>query len=144
MNIYERIRKFRDKQKSDQLLSLTLHLLIKELDKVYNKYFINYTFKHVIDNNPFSFNMEIDTNIKYTKLYMENKPTNEQIEKELSEAAENILEKLENMSDEELLKELEECESGFFSQMIEDGFILPGMEEIGDSSSNINEHYEKN
>ncbi len=142
--MYERIRKFRDKQKSDQLLSLTLHLLIKELDKVYNKYFINYTFKHVINNNPFSFNMEIDTNIKYTKLYMENKPTNEQIEKELSEAAENILEKLENMSDEELLKELEECESGFFSQMIEDGFILPGMEEIGDSSSNINEHYEKN
>lgn len=144
MNIYERIRKFRDKQKSDKLLSLTLHLLIKELDKVYNKYFINYTFKHVIDNNPFSFNMEIDTNIKYTKLYMENKPTSEQIEKELSEAAENILEKLENMSDEELLKELEECESGFFSQMIEDGFTLPGMEEIGDNSSNINEDYEKN
>jgi len=42
----------------------------------------------------------------------------------LIQAADAVLKKLQSMTDEELLKELEECEPGPFSKMIEDGFTL--------------------
>lgn len=51
-------------------------------------------------------------------------------DKELSNAAGNLLEKLDNTTDEEALHQLENCEPGVFTEMVEDGFILPGMEDF--------------
>ena len=45
----------------------------------------------------------------------------------LIQATDVVLKRLKSMTDEELLKELEECEPGPFSKMIEDGFTLIGM-----------------
>lgn len=49
---------------------------------------------------------------------------NKFIEDQINEAANKILEDLYNMPDEELIKELEECGYGPFSQMLEDRFEL--------------------
>ena len=45
----------------------------------------------------------------------------------LIQAANAVLKKLQSITDEELLKELEECEPVPFSKMIGDGFTLEGM-----------------
>lgn len=78
-------------------------------------------------------------NLSTLQKIMKNKLTEEQI----NEAADKLLKDLENMSDGELLKSLEECKPGPFSQMIEDGFTLSGMEEINNNSFDPNEHYER-
>ena len=78
-------------------------------------------------------------NLSILQKIMKNKLTEEQI----NEAADKLLKDLENMSDGELLKSLEECKPGPFSQMIEDGFDLPGIEEINNNSFDPNEHYER-
>ena len=50
------------------------------------------------------------------------------VNEELLRAADKALEDLNNMTDEELMSELENCEPGPLSELFEAGFTIPGLE----------------
>ena len=50
------------------------------------------------------------------------------VNEELLRAADKALEDLNNMNDEELMSELENCEPGPLSELFEAGFAIPGLE----------------